>query len=101
MPSPAVVYTQIVAQETNLPEGGGGQVVLWLVGAGLILGLWLIIARSRKRSYNAYWERRRKEQQLRENDPDMAKPDELSAPDLAVEQDQDREDLEAPDDHQP
>ena len=99
MLSPAVMYPQIVAQETNLPEGGGGQIVFWLIGAGVILGLWFVIARSRKRSYNAYWERKRKEQQLRDSDPDMARPDDLAAPDFAVEEDQDGKDLKAPDDH--
>lgn len=99
MPSPAVMYTQIVAQEANLPEGGGGQILFWLIGAGVILGLWFVIARSRKRSYNAYWDRRRSEQQVRENDPDMARPEPLPAPDLAVEEDEDGEDLETSDDH--
>jgi len=99
MPSPPVIYAQIVAQETNLPDGGGGQVLFWLIGAGVILGLWFIIAKSRKQSYNAYWDRRRKQEQLKENDPDMARPEPLPAPDLTVEEDQDGEDLEPSDDH--
>jgi hypothetical protein len=99
MPSTAMMHAQIVAQETNLPEGGGGQIVFWLIGAGVILGLWFVIARSRKRSYNAYWDRRRKEQQLRDDDPDMAKSESLPPPDLAVEEDEDGQDLETTDDH--
>ena len=43
-----------VAQEVNLPEGGGGSILFWLIGAGVILGLWFVIARTRKRTYNAY-----------------------------------------------
>ena len=99
MLSPAMRIAQIVAQETNLPEGGTGQVLLWLIGAGVILGLWFIVARSRKRSYNDYWDRKRGEQQAKLSDPDMARPEPLAAPDLPVDQDQDGKDLEPPDDH--
>ena len=99
MPSAAMMHAQLVAQETNLPDGGGGQIVFWLIGAAVILGLWFVIARSRKRSYNAYWDRRRKEQQLKDDDPDMAKPEPLPPPDLAVEEDEDGQDLQATDNH--
>lgn len=99
MPSTAVMHAQIVAQETNLPDGGGGQILFWLIGAGVILGLWFIIARTRKKSYNAYWDRRRSEQQLKDNDPDLAKPESLAPPDLTVEQDEDGQDFEPSDDH--
>ena len=99
MLSRATSAAQIVAQETNLPEGGTGQIVFWLIGAGVILGLWFIVARTRKRSYNAYWDRKRSEREARLSDPDMARPETLSAPDLTVEEDQDRKDLESPDDH--
>ncbi len=64
-----------VAQELNLPDGGGLSIVVWLIGAGIILGLWFVISRTRKRNYDAYWERRRREAERRANDPDMARPD--------------------------
>jgi hypothetical protein len=64
------------AQATpDVAEAGGGAVIFWLIGAGVILALWFVVSRTRKRSYNEYWERRRREQDRRRNDPDMASPD--------------------------
>jgi hypothetical protein len=67
----------IVAQSdgVQLPDGSGGGILLWLIGAGVILGLWFLISRTRKRSYDAYWERRRRDEARRRNDPDMAGPE--------------------------
>ncbi len=72
-----MLLLQIVAQELNLPSGTG-QIIFWLIGAGVILGLWFVISRTRKKSYNEYWERRRQEEQRRLNDPDMARPSDSS-----------------------
>jgi hypothetical protein len=69
----------IVAQVADLPEAGGGGWFYWLIGAGVILGLWFLIARTRRKSYRAYWERKRREEEMRANDPDMARPDESDA----------------------
>jgi hypothetical protein len=81
-----MLFAQVLAQETNLPDGDGAQILFWLIGAGVILGLWFVVARTRKRSYNEYWERKRREQQLRDNDPDMAHPDtEQPGPDEAAD----------------
>jgi hypothetical protein len=68
---PDELATAIVAQTdgVQLPEGSGGGILFWLVGAGVILGLWFLISRT------AYWERRRREEALRRDDPDMAPPD--------------------------
>lgn len=66
----------LVAQVVDLPEAGGGAWFFWILGAAVILGLWFVVARTRKRTYNAYWERKRREEELRANDPDMARPDE-------------------------
>ena len=79
--STALIAASIVAQDVNLPDEGGLSWVFWLLGAGVIVGLWFVVARTRKRTYNAYWERRRREQELRANDPDMAKPDDESSGD--------------------
>jgi hypothetical protein len=66
----------IVAQIVDLPESGGGGVVFWLVGAAVIVGLWILISRTRRRSYDDYWARRRRDEIRRINDPDMAPVDE-------------------------
>ena len=78
MPAPALLLALITAQ-VNLPDGGGLSWLPWLLGAGVILGLWFVVARTRKRTYNAYWERRKREQERRANDPDMAPPDDSSS----------------------
>lgn len=57
----------------NLPDAGGGEIVVWILLAAGIVGLFLIINRTRKRSYQSYMERAKREEQLRANDPDMKK----------------------------
>ena len=64
----------MIAQVADLPEAGSGGIVFWLIGAVVIVGLFLVISRTRKRSYDAYWERKRREEQQRLDDPDMARP---------------------------
>ncbi|GMQ97984.1 MAG: hypothetical protein BMS9Abin17_0488 [Acidimicrobiia bacterium] len=55
----------------NLPSTGGGEALLWLLLAGGIIGLYLIISRTRKRSYRDYMSRADREAELKSNDPDM------------------------------
>lgn len=71
-----MVSAGLIAQVVDLPEAGGGGWFFWLLGAAVILGLWFVISRTRKRTYNAYWERKQREADLRANDPDMAHPEE-------------------------
>jgi predicted LPLAT superfamily acyltransferase len=65
----------LLAQTTNLPEGGGGEVFTWLLLAGGIVALWLMIRNTRKKAYRDYWERKQRDEARRLNDPDMAKPE--------------------------
>lgn len=65
----------IVAQIVDLPESGGGGVVFWLIGVAVIVGLWFLISRTRRRSYDDYWARRRRDELRRRNDPDMGRED--------------------------
>lgn len=62
----------LLAQETStIPEAGGGATaVLWMLGLG-IAGLYLIIARSRKRSYREYMSQADRDAEMKANDPDM------------------------------
>ena len=55
----------------SLPEAGGGEIVVWLLLAAGIVGLFLVINRTRKRSYKSYMSRAEREAELRRNDPDM------------------------------
>ena len=70
----------LFAQTTNLPEGGGGAVFTWLLLAGGIVALWLMIRNTRKKAYRDYWERKQRDEARRLNDPDMAKPEEDHGP---------------------
>ncbi len=70
-------YVAILAQttEVSLPTSGGGEVVAWILLAGGIVGLFLIINRTRKRSYRHYMDRTQREAELKANDPDMKPPE--------------------------
>lgn len=63
----------IVAQIVDLPEAGVGGVVFWLIGVAVIVGLWIHISRTRKKSYDDYWARRQRDDLRRMDDPDMAR----------------------------
>lgn len=64
----------IVAQTLQLPDNTGEWIV-WLVIAAIIVGLWLVIRRTRQRAYRDYFERQRAAEQRRRDDPDMADPE--------------------------
>ena len=55
----------------SLPEAGGGEVVVWVILAAGIVGLFLVINRTRKRSYQSYMDRAEREAEMKANDPDM------------------------------
>jgi heme exporter protein D len=64
----------VLAQtELNLPQGGGGEIIVWLILAAGIVGLFLVINRTRKRSFNDYMSRAEREARMRADDPDMKK----------------------------
>ncbi len=56
----------------TFPEDTAAQVVWGLVLA-VIIGLYLVIKRSRNRARDHYWESKQREADLRANDPDMKK----------------------------
>lgn len=69
----------ITAQsEIDLPTAAGGEIGAWLVwlllGAGIV-GLFMIINRTRKRSYRHYMDKAAREAEMKANDPDMKNPD--------------------------
>ena len=68
-------HAWIVAQEAGFTLPAGEEIIAWVIGAAVIIGLWVVISRTRKKSYREYWERRRAEEERRRNDPDMAKPE--------------------------
>lgn len=72
-----MLHVAILAQtELNLPTSGGEEIIAWLLLAGGIVGLFLIINRTRKRSYRHYMDRAQREAELKASDPDMKPPEE-------------------------
>jgi heme exporter protein D len=67
----------VLAQSTelNLPEAGGGEIIVWVILAVVIVALYVIITRTRKRSYRSYMDREQREAEMRANDPDMRQED--------------------------
>jgi hypothetical protein len=62
----------VLAQtEFSLPEGGGGEIIVWLLLAAGIVGLFLVINRTRKRSFKDYMSRAEREAKMKADDPDM------------------------------
>ncbi|MGB9357918.1 MAG: hypothetical protein WCC01_05100 [Acidimicrobiia bacterium] len=61
----------VIAQnEVNLPDGGA-EAVVWAVIAAVIVGLYLVIRRTRLRSRDEYLDQAEREAEMRKNDPDM------------------------------
>lgn len=62
----------VLAQETStIPDAGGGAILVWLLIAAGIVALYVVISRTRKRSYRDYMSRADREEELKRNDPDM------------------------------
>ena len=57
----------------NLPDSGG-EAFVWLIIAAVIIGRYVVIKRTRAKAYQAYWARRRADEQRRRDDPDMRDP---------------------------
>ena len=55
---------------SSLPSGGA-EAVVWVLVAALIVGLYLVIRRTRIRSRKHYLDRAERETEMRRSDPDM------------------------------
>jgi heme exporter protein D len=65
-----------LAQETStIPETGSGAILVWLLLALGMIGLYVVITRTAKRSYKDYMSRADREAELKANDPDMKATD--------------------------
>lgn len=67
----------VLAQTTDggsVPSEGGG-VLVWIIVAAVIVGLYLITRRSQRRANETYQNRREAAEDLRRNDPDMRRED--------------------------
>ncbi|HSG78611.1 MAG TPA: hypothetical protein VLD62_03450 [Acidimicrobiia bacterium] len=46
-------------------------IVVWLLIAAVILGLYLLVQRTRRRAEDAFWERKRREREAERGRPDL------------------------------
>ena len=60
----------IAQNQVKLPNGGA-EVVVWAVIAVVIVGLYLIIRRTRLKSRDEYMDQAERGAEMRTNDPDM------------------------------
>ena len=69
-------FTATLGQATDdgIIPTDGGQLVVWIIVATVIVTLYRRTRRSQRRANDAYWNRRQAEDELRKNDPDM-RPD--------------------------
>lgn len=71
-----MVDASVLAQENSvIPEAGGGAIIVWVLLALVIVGLYLVIRRSQRRSYEDFITRDQREREFRANDPDMKHDD--------------------------
>ncbi len=62
----------LLAQEiSTIPEAGGGAILVRLLLAMGIIGLYLVITRTTRRSYKDFLSRPEREAELKATDPDM------------------------------
>ncbi len=66
----------VAAEPQGSLPGGGAETVVWVVVGAVLVGLYLLLRRTRRRSERAFMDARRREEQLRANDPDLRRPDE-------------------------
>ncbi|NNK91305.1 MAG: hypothetical protein HKO87_02630 [Acidimicrobiia bacterium] len=59
-------------QDLPDPEEGVAAWIVWIVMLAVIIGLYLLITRTRRKASEEYWRRRQAEEEARKNDPDMA-----------------------------
>ena len=71
-----MVPQTVIAQSSDgvLPSDAASGVV-WGIMVAVILGLYFLIRRTRRRAAADYWDRGRREQEIRDNDPDMHRPE--------------------------
>ncbi len=61
----------LFAQTSSPLPSGFAEVIVWLLVAAVIVGLYLVLRRTRIRSRRHYLDRAEREEQQRRNDPDM------------------------------
>lgn len=66
--------TPLFAQTGSSLPSGGAEAVIWVLVAAVIVGLYLVVRRTRIKSRRHYLDRVKREEEVRRNDPDMKDP---------------------------
>lgn len=74
--SDALILAQSVIDEGFFEDCGTGCILVFAAVGAVLIGLGMLISRTKRRAEETYWRRRRAEEEHRLNDPDMARPDE-------------------------
>ena len=72
MPGTSLIAFILAFQDIPDPDEGFAAWVVWVAVLAVIVGLYLLISRTRRKASEDYWRRRRAEEEARKNDPDMA-----------------------------
>ena len=67
-----LVAYQSAYQDLPDPEEGLAAWIVWIGLFAVIVGLYVLITRTRRKASEEYWQRRKAEEEARKNDPDMA-----------------------------
>lgn len=72
----SVNWLTIFAQDApgGLPDDVGSGII-WGAFLAVIVALYILVRNTRRKADDQYWERRRREREQREADPDMRKDD--------------------------
>ena len=70
--APVMAFTQ--SSDGIVPDDAGARVIFAIIGLA-ILGLYLLLRRTKRRADDHYMGSRRREQELRDNDPDLRRDD--------------------------
>ncbi len=73
----SVRWLTVLAQEApgGLPDDVGSGII-WGIFLAVIGALYVLVRNTRRRADRQYWDRRRREKELRDADPDMRKDEE-------------------------
>ena len=66
---------QFLVESTDFSEAGADVWLVW-IGFAIVVGLlWMMIQNTKQRAYRDFENRKKREQEERDNDPDLARPD--------------------------
>jgi len=69
---------QFLVETTDLADAGPGVWAVWIGFGIVVIVLWMMIQNTKQRAYRDFENRKKREQEERDNDADLAKPDDTA-----------------------